>query len=120
MLPVKKERHISEATRLVISVGRSLAIAVAIFSAGVVANQRVGAVLVELADVKREQAEQRKILEEAVTKDYFAWRMEQATEACYTRALAKVFDTSTPIICPNFPTRGKPYICHLFQQREVR
>lgn len=111
--PPKKERRLSEATKVVIGLGKSFTIAAAIFSAGVVANQRVGAVLIELAEVKKEQAAQRKILEEAVTKEYFAWRMEQASDACFKRAIAMVYEEKIPVLCPQFAIRGRPNICHV-------
>ena len=113
MLPVKKERHLTDIEKLLAKGAAVATVVASIFGAGWMANERVGQVLVEQTAIKKEQAEQRLLLLQAVTKEYFSWKMEQASDACFTRAWAKIGATNVPVLCPNFTTRGKPNICHV-------
>lgn len=112
MVPLKKERHLTDIEKLLAKGAAVAAIVSSIFGAGWVANERVGKVLLEQIAIKEEQAAQRLLLLQAVTKEYFSWKMEQASDACYTRAMAKIGATNIPVLCPRYLTRGMPYICH--------
>ena len=116
MVPVKKERHLTDIEKLLAKGAAVATVVASIFGAGWKANEGVGKVLVEQIAIKKEQTAQRILLDQAVTKEYFRefidWKMEQATTACFNRTTARLEGAKVPVICPKFPIRGMPFICH--------
>lgn len=106
---------ISENTKVFFTLTRAVVIGGSLLGAGWLARDRVSE-FDKGVDMKLAVMSQ--AIREVATKDFVEDKLNAAAEFCYRRTSDDLQRAVWPVLCPEFPTKGRPQRCKLQRPRD--